>query len=44
MLDALKIPTIFTGPHSYDGSPCELWFAHFKARDINPNRVPTGKS
>ena len=44
VLEALKIPTLFTGPHNYDASPVELWFAAFKSRDINPRHVPTGKS
>jgi hypothetical protein len=26
----LEIPTIFTGPYSYDASPIELFFAYFK--------------
>ena len=40
----LKIPICFTGPHSYDASPVELFFANFKAADINPRKVKTGKS
>ena len=44
VLEKLKIPVLFTGPHSYDASPCELFFAHFKRADINPNRLATGKS
>ena len=43
ILEELKIPIIFTGPHSYDAAPCELWFAAFKAADINPRHLPTGK-
>jgi hypothetical protein len=39
----LKIPILFSGPHSYSAAPCELWFAAFKAGDINPRRVPTSK-
>jgi transposase len=39
----LRIPILFTGPHSYDGAPCELFFAAFKRADINPKRVGTGK-
>ena len=42
-LEANNIPCIFTGPHSYDASPIELFFAHFKAADINPRNVKTGK-
>jgi len=32
------------GPYSYDVSPAELFFAAFKCADVNPNRVPMGKS
>ena len=39
----LKIPIIYTGPHSYDAAPCELLFAAFKCKDINPRKIPTGK-
>jgi hypothetical protein len=44
MLNRLKIPICFTGPHSYDTAPIELWFGAFKSKDINPQRMPTGKS
>ena len=40
---ALRIPIFFTGPHSYDAAPCELFFAAFKRADINPRHVGTGK-
>ncbi len=43
VLKDLKIPILFTGPYSYDASPCELWFAHFKRQDVNPRRVKLGK-
>ena len=43
VMEKLKIPVIYTGPHSFDASPCETFFAHFKRNDINPNRLPTGK-
>ena len=39
----LELPICFTGPHSYDASPCELMFAHFKVADINPSHFPLGK-
>ena len=42
-LSHLKMPVIFTGPRSYDASPCELLFAHLKAIDLNPYEVATGK-
>ncbi len=44
MAAGLKLPIIFSGPHSYDAAPCELWYSAFKRKDINPRRVPTGKS
>ena len=37
------VPVMFTGPHSYDASPIELFFAAFKSKDINPQRLKTGK-
>ena len=43
LLKELQIPVLFTGPHSYAAVPIELWFAAFKADDINPRHVPTGK-
>jgi hypothetical protein len=39
----LQIPTIFSGPYSYDGAPCELLFGHLKKTDINASRLSTGK-
>ena len=39
----MKLPIMFTGPHSYDASPCELFFAQFKSVDINPRHLPMGK-
>ena len=39
----LSLPICFTGPHSYDCSPVETVFAHFKAADINPYRLPMNK-
>ena len=41
--ESLKLPIMFTGPHSYDASPCELFFAQFKSVDINPRHLPMGK-
>jgi len=43
VLKELEVPIMFTGPHSYDASPCELWFAMFKKANINPRKVATGK-
>ena len=40
ILEELRIPVMYLGPHSYDAAPCELFFAWFKSDDINPNRVP----
>ena len=41
--EGLKLPLLFTGPHSYDAAPCELFFALFKQADINPRHLPFGK-
>ena len=43
IFEALDLPILFTGPHSYDAAPCELFFAAFKSRDINPRHVKMGK-
>ena len=43
VLKALNVPVLYTGPHSYAASPCELWFAAFKSRDINPRRLSLSK-
>ena len=43
LLKELHIPVLFTGPHSYAAVPIELWFAAFKADNINPRHLPTGK-
>ena len=42
-LESLNIPVMFTGPHSYDACPCELFFSQFKSVDINPRHIPLGK-
>ena len=39
----LKMPIIFTGKYSYDGSPCELFFAYFKQALVYESTTPTGK-
>ena len=43
VMELLNIPLLFTGPHSYQACPIETWFAAFKAEDINPRKVATGK-
>ena len=43
LFESLRIPIMFTGPHSYDAAPCELFFSLFKSVDFNPDRFPTGK-
>ena len=43
LMQGLKIPVLFTGPHSYDAAPIELLFAAFKSCDVNPRNLPTGK-
>jgi hypothetical protein len=44
MLERLRVPISMLGPYSYDAAPCELFFAAFKKVDINPNKVPSGKT
>ena len=43
IFEELDMPVLFTGPHSYDAAPCELLFAAFKSKDINPRHVKMGK-
>ena len=42
-MQRLGMPFIFTAPYSYDASPCELFFAHFKSSLLIPPELPTGK-
>jgi hypothetical protein len=44
MLKRLQIPIMVLGPYSYDAAPAELFFAAFKKADINPNKIPLGKT
>lgn len=39
----LHIPLLFLGPYSYLLSPCELFFALFKSKELNPEGAPLGK-
>jgi hypothetical protein len=43
LLEKLKVPIMMQGPHSYDIAPCEVYFAAFKSKDINPRHIPTTK-
>jgi len=43
LLQGLRIPVMFLGPHSYNIAPCELWFSFLKSTHLNPNMLPTGK-
>ena len=43
LLQVLKVPVCYTGPHSYDACPAELLFAAFKSKDVNPRHLPMGK-
>jgi hypothetical protein len=42
-LQVLGFRVIFSGPHSYDGAPCELLFSQLKNADLNPLKEKTGK-
>jgi hypothetical protein len=44
MLERLRVPITMMGPYSYDAAPCELFFAAFKRADVNPAKVPLGKT
>jgi len=44
LYESLRIPLMFTAPHSYDVCPAELFFAQFKSVDLNPDHLPMGKS
>ena len=44
LLKQLDVPVMFLGPHSYDASPVELFFAWFKSADINPRKIPQSKT
>ena len=44
MLDRLKIPITMMGPYSYSAQAAELFFAAFKKADINPRKIPLGKT
>jgi hypothetical protein len=43
LLERLRIPVMFLGPHSYNIAPCEIFFAKFKSVNINPGRMPMGR-
>ena len=42
VMKQLEIPVMFLAPYSYNVAPCELWFGHFKAEDINPDHLKQG--
>ena len=42
-LAQLKIPTMYLAPYSFDVAPCELYFALFKSKELNPENLATGK-
>ena len=43
LMAGLKLPMLFTGPHSYSAAPIELLFASLKSVDLNPENLPQGK-
>ena len=44
MLERLQVPLSMLGPYGYQQSVAELFFAAFKTKDINPSKVPSGKT
>jgi len=43
VLQDLRIPILFFGPHSYNIAVAELFFAFVKSTHLNPTFMPTGK-
>ena len=43
-LAKMQLPIIYSGPYSDSSAPVELVFAALKLGDLNPSRLPTGKS
>lgn len=43
VLRQLGLRVIFSGPYSYDAAPIETLFSQLKLRELNPERLPTGK-
>ena len=39
----LKMQVVLSAPYSYAAAPAELFFAHFKQGEFNPDRIATGK-
>ena len=39
----LQMKVVLSAPYSYAAAPAELFFAHFKRGEFNPDRIPTGK-
>ena len=43
LMAGLNIPMLYSGPHSYNAAPVELFFAAFKSKDVNPEKLPQSK-
>ena len=43
-LARLQLPICYTGPYGYSAAPIESLFAALKLAELNPDRLPTGKS
>ena len=39
----LQMKVVLSAPYSYAAAPAELFFAHFKRGDFNPDRIRSGK-
>ena len=39
----LKMQVVLSAPYSYATAPAELWFAHMKRGNFNPDRIKSGK-
>ena len=43
LLEKLELPTMYSGPYSFDIAPCELFFSRLKEGLLNPNALELGK-
>jgi len=44
LFEEMNVPLMILAPYSFEMAPCEKFFAIFKSIDINPRKLPLGKS
>ena len=42
-INHLRMQVVINAPYSYAATPSEIWFAHFKKGNFNPNGIKTSK-